>query len=201
MAPGDGTQLRDGRAVDNLNSDLATRIRVAAGEAGILPGDALAPVLEALAEIPAEVRQSITPLIQQIEAAQRPTDNGVIRQAVAQGIRDHAADLARTIKIRTWFLGAGLLLVVLLMVAGAGYWYGQAAGYLKGTETGLSANAVIAQMAPADGLTWEQLIRDNPGSISISLTECAKTATRQNGRLMCLLPVWLDEPNAPTKKQ
>ena len=179
--------------MDNLTSqgDLATRIRVAAGEAGILPGDALAPVLKALAEIPAEVRQSLAPLVQQIEAVKRPVDDDKLRYAVAQGIHGHAASLIRAFNLRTWVGAAGMILAALAIGAGGGYWFGES----RGQTQGLSAVSVFAQLQPSDALAWADVIRYNPSGQQ-ELTHCQRIAD-QDGRAVCQMNIWIDPPAPP----
>ena len=175
--------------MDNLTSqgDLATRIRVAAGEAGILPGDALAPVLEALAEIPAEVRQSLAPLVQQIEAVKRPVDDDKLRYAVAQGIHGHAATLIREFRLRTSLAIAGLLLAVLLVGVGGGYWFGRRSAAEEYVQTPAALGVALTNQQAEK---WLNLIRLN------NISDATRNCWNQSGGTACSIAVWVKPPTA-----
>lgn len=105
--------------------DLAARIRLAASEAGVVPRDPLAPLVEALADIPADVERRIAPVLLQMAATrQHPVvDEGVLRQQLAQAFRTQLGVVTRAVQWRTAVIAAGLLVAALLVGAGGGYWY------------------------------------------------------------------------------
>jgi hypothetical protein len=62
---------------------IGERVRAAAGDAGILPADPLGPVVEALADIPAEIDLRLAPILAEMQEA---------RKAAAQPLSDKQID-------------------------------------------------------------------------------------------------------------
>jgi hypothetical protein len=144
----DGNRIRERGIMADIERgrpprDLAAKMRVVATNAGIIPGDPLAPVLEVLADIPDEVDLRIAPAVARIEqaivqinaaaaAANRPLmTSSQIRQDVLPGVLT-AVSAGQAIAT------AVLLLLMFAMGFGTRWWITPAgppvAGVTAGTE-------------------------------------------------------------------
>jgi hypothetical protein len=103
---------------------MAARIRLAAGEAGIASGDPLGPLIEALAELPAElerVADRAERATERLSAAPPMTDKQV--NAVAFRMLDATQRLAWTRDIRNALIGAVALFIAFGLGVGADRWW------------------------------------------------------------------------------
>jgi hypothetical protein len=154
----------------------------------------------------AELASLSLPILQRFEAAaergRQPIgdrDLDRLTSSAATGANRQAAVLARAHNWRTLAMLVGGAVTIIAASGSVGYWQGHRNGVADGQALGLSSNAVIATMPATEGMVWEQLIRDNPHTIAASFVSCQNSATRQDGRLKCQLPVWIEEPSAPVR--
>jgi hypothetical protein len=181
MVAGDARRPRADPRMDNLSGEppsFRESLRAAARDAGILPDDALGPVIEKLADLPDEITLRLSPLVARADDAARGA-------AAARLVRDLPAALDRF----AWrHFGAYLVVAAVVLAAGGtGLYLG---GYRSGRVDG-EARAVHLEAALGTALTrddaeiWLALIRNNTG-ISAAPRLCAP----QDGRLACQFTLW-----------
>jgi hypothetical protein len=126
-------------------------------------------------------------LVQHLEATRQPVQNAELRDAVKEGVKEHAGQFARSTLWRTALLCAGLVI--------AGLGVGCAGGYLMGYRSGQVSTAPFSAMSPADASAWLSLMAANPANIGTSAKDCQEHALKAaDGRRVCELPIWLDRP-------
>jgi hypothetical protein len=111
-----------------------------AAQVANLNGDPLGAVIEAQAVLlGAQHRMFVDGNLKlgaQIVEAKRPVDPEAVRRAVAQGVADFGGEAVRRMGWRNMVIGAGMLLVTLLLGAGAGYLFRGAVPVLVGVHAG-----------------------------------------------------------------
>jgi hypothetical protein len=197
---GPGPDLNDfSTAVADAQAELARAIQLAGLESDPI-GHAfrgLSTVIGLFPEFVANIAVTRQPLNE--EYVLRKIVAGVSEKNAEMAVGEVARAVERLVLQRNrWamIIAAGAVVLSLAAGAGGGYWQGHRDGYADGAALGLQANAVIGSMPTAEGLAWEQLIRDNP-VIANSLAECRKLAQPQNGRASCDLPIWAGPPQPP----
>lgn len=107
---------------------IGERVRAAAGDAGILPADPLGPVVEALADIPAEVEMRIAPLLAELQetrnAAAQPLSDKQVNDIARQLLGGCQGWTRSFVRMSYWRSQAVLAIVVLGAVVvgfGAGW--------------------------------------------------------------------------------
>jgi hypothetical protein len=98
-----------------------------------LPLSALASFLRAQRGLYVD---SVVTMQRSIEAARQPVRDDDLRRAVVQGISSHASSAVRTMGWRNVLIGAAILVAVLAVGAGGGYWFRGAVPVLVGVRAG-----------------------------------------------------------------
>jgi hypothetical protein len=115
--------------MDKLTPSIASQIRRAAAESGITQHDMMAPIVEALADLPDELDRRIdarldkheTRLVQLLERAEKFTDADVrtIAHILAGNVNFETAKRS----VRVWMSVGGAVLLVGLVLGAAGAWW------------------------------------------------------------------------------
>lgn len=157
-----------------------------------LPFSALSAFLRAQRQLYAEAAARMEATHQQA-----PIVSGSdVQVAIGRTLQVHGTAMVKLLSKGIVLGSAGILLASIALSGGASYWLGHRHGVEEGASVGLSANAVIASMPVSEGVVWEQLIRDNPGTIAAQMATCRKDVSVQAGRQACNLPVWIEPASA-----
>lgn len=159
------------------------------------PFSALASFLRAQRQLYAD---TIVAIGQTIESARQPVRDEDMRIAVIQGISAHAGAITRSLSWGVRIAAVTCLLLGVGISGGVGYWQGYRSGMVDGSALGLKANATLATLPPTDAATWAQLIRDNLSPAKQLAEACRISGARQDGRLVCDMPVWIEAAKPPT---
>jgi hypothetical protein len=100
-----------------------------------------------------------------------------------------------TVKLRTIAAVAGVAVVLIGLMFGAGYWIGTAAGEDVGLHTQEAIVTAARRDRPTAARLWAQLLANNDPRTAMAA--CETSVVKQSGRRACALPVWLDSPAPP----
>jgi hypothetical protein len=163
------------------------RVRQAARDAGILPSDPLGPVIEALADIPAEVERRIADMragLSEVLEQAKKAAGGQLAAAVAEELPE-AID--RLVVQRYWLICvAGAVLIAAALVGG--YRWGSNAAAQR--YANLPAEFDVA-MTNHDAAKWLDMMRKNPRGAFDRCTDVPQVSGRA-----CSFVLWTEPAQA-----
>jgi hypothetical protein len=121
--------------VDRVGSSppVGDRVRRLAADMGILPSDPLAPVLDELAKLPAELREQLGPVIARIEGTASTVSDRVEADAADRLYRKAMAELPRAVdRLSLQMYWRNIVYAALILIVGmmATFWFGDYWGHL-----------------------------------------------------------------------
>jgi len=218
VVPGTASEASDAEGIRRLTGDLVADMDEAMREAGIAPGEPMAPLLAALkralawqgemtarnaqaASDMAEHTQRILSETRQAADAEIERERATIsadKAAVVRELSDELLASTRNMQVRhvrvfqrnSLLSAAGILAAAVLLAALVGYRHGVSVTEtsIEGTVAGLEA---AFKDGPASAATWLRLMRANDPVIA--LAACTINPGRgSEPRRACALPMWLD---------
>lgn len=130
-----------------------------------------------------------------IEHARQPVDPAALARleaAAASGAARRAAELARVQAWRTMLLYGGVFALGMMLATGGGFAWGRMS--VQQTERDLVAAFADGPEAAA---TWATLMRNNNVLHSLSMCKGPQAYKDQNGRQVCLLPLYVETGSQP----